>query len=110
MLHPLLDRPPSRVRTLLIILAAPLALLGVAFAGHIFLIPLWLAISLWPTGPTRWAVFAVTLLWFCFLAQRSVRETRLVWQDTKAIALDQLMLTTGCVIWSAVAVLIVSSL
>ncbi len=106
MLHQLLSRSPDCVRTLLIVLLALLALLGIVICGHIFLVPLAISIKLWPSELTRWSVCAMTCLFFGFLAWRSMKAIRSVWGDARAIAIDQIMFVTGCVIWSAAAVII----
>ena len=106
MLHPLLSRAPDRVRTLLTILLGPLALLGLVFCGHIFLLPLWLAIRSWPTGPARWIALAATLGLMSYFTKNSVLYTMATWREARAVAIDQIMFTIGCIIWSAAAVVL----
>jgi hypothetical protein len=104
MLHPLLSRAPDRVRTLLILLLGPLALLGLVFCGHLFLFPLWLAIRFWPTGPARWIALAATLGVLGYFARNSVLYTVATWREARAVALDQIMFSIGCLIWAAAVV------
>jgi hypothetical protein len=106
MLQPLLSRPPSHVRTLVIVAIAPLALLGLAFCSYLFLIPLGATILWWPTGPARWLALIATLALFSVFGHRCVRNALIVWRSHRSIAIDHIMFAAGRLIWSAAAILL----
>ncbi len=106
MFEPLLSRPRGRVRSLLLAVLAPLALLGAAACSYLLILPLWSVIVLWPLGPARWVALFVTIAALMFLAFRCAKEVRSAWCEDRTIAVDLVAFGAGCVLWTLLAAFI----